>query len=128
MHLEPQARRWIVQGLIGVAVGLVLGFLIGWWILPVEYTNTPPSVLRRDYRDEYIVMVATAYEVEGDLDQARERLAALDPDSPAAPVVELAERLVVAGGDSEDLARLARLAWALDAITPPLMPYLEDQP
>jgi hypothetical protein len=125
--LEPQARRWIVQGLIGVAVGLVLGFLIGWWILPVEYTNTPPSVLRRDYRDEYIVMVATAYGVEGDLDQARERLAALDPDNPAAPVIELAERLVATGSDSEDLARLARLAQALDAITPLLIPYLEDQ-
>ena len=109
-------------------MGLVLGFLIGWWILPVEYTNTPPSVLRRDYRDEYIVMVATAYEVESDPDQARERLAALDPDDPAAPVIDLAERLIAAGSDSEDLARLARLAWALDAITLPLMPYLEGQP
>jgi hypothetical protein len=126
--LEPQARRWIVQGVIGVTVGLVLGFLIGWWILPVEYTNTPPSVLRRDYRDEYIVMVATAYEVEGDLDQARERLAALDPNDPAAPVVELAERLVATGSGSEDLVRLARLAQALDAITPLLMLYLEGQP
>lgn len=125
--MEPQARRWIVQGVIGAVMGLVLGFLIGWWILPVEYTNTPPSVLRRDYRDEYIVMVATAYEVEGDLDRACERLRALDPDDPAAPVVELAERLAATGRDSEDLARLARLAQALDAITPLLMPYLEDQ-
>jgi hypothetical protein len=120
-------RRWIVQAVAGLAVGLALGLAIG-WLWPVQYTSTVPAVLRRDYRDDYVVMVATAYEVEKDLEQASERLALLDPTDPAAPVIELAERLIKVGGSVEDISRLARLAWALRAITPELVPYLESQP
>lgn len=109
-------------------MGLVLGFAIGWWLWPVQYTNTAPDVLRRDYRDDYVVMVATAYEVEKDLDQARQRLRLLDPEEPAVPVVELANRLIEVGGAAEDVTRLARLAWALGTLTPTLTPYLEGQP
>jgi len=74
------------------------------------------------------VMVAAAYEVEEDLGQARERLELLDSEEPAALVVELAERLVEAGGSTEDITHLARLAWALGATTSTLVPYLEGPP
>lgn len=98
---------------------------IGWWLWPVTYTNTSPSALREDYRDEYVLMVATAYEVDGDRGRARERLALLDSGEPSAPVVGLAQRLIAQGGSEEDIVRLARLAQALDATTPTLMPYLQ---
>jgi hypothetical protein len=126
--MDTSVRRWVILGVIGLIAGVTLGIVTGWWVWPVEYTNTPPSVLRRDYRDNYIVMVATVYEVEGDLERARERLAALNAEDPAAPVIELGERLIAAGGESDDITRLAQLAWALDVITPPLAPYLERQP
>ncbi|OQY19562.1 MAG: hypothetical protein DRI77_02505 [Chloroflexi bacterium] len=120
-------QNWAARAAIGVAAGLVLGLVIG-WLWPVQYTNTAPDVLRRDYHDDYIVMVATTYEIESDPERARERLALLDPDEPAAPVVELAGRLIAAGGNADDITRLARLAWALKTITPPLVPYLEGEP
>jgi len=109
-------------------VGLLVGFAIGWWIWPVQYTNTAPYVLRQDYRDDYIVMVATAHEVEQDLEQARKRLKLLDSGEPATPVVELAERLIEVGGSAEDITYLARLAWALGNLPPTLTPYLDGQP
>ena len=121
-------RRWATWAVIGVVLGLVLGFAIGWWVWPVQYTNTAPGALRQDHRDDYIVMVATAYEVEGNLEQARERLGLLDAEGSAALVVELAERLVEAGGDTEDITLLARLARALGATTPVLDSYLENSP
>jgi len=99
--------------------------VIGWWLWPVTYTNTSPSALREDYHDEYVLMVATAYEVEGDREKARERLTLLDSEDPSAPVVRLAQRLIEQGGSEEDVARLARLAQSLDATTPALMPYLQ---
>jgi hypothetical protein len=120
-------RRWFIQAVVGVIVGLALGLGIGWGLWPRE-TAPSPARLRWDYQENYIIMVATAYEVEGDLNLAQERLALLDPQDPAAPVVQLGERLVAAGADTEDIAHLARLAWALDAITPPLVPYLEGRP
>jgi len=122
------AKRWIIRAVIGATVGLALGFAIGWWLWPVEYTHTAPAVLRQDYRDDYVVMVATAYEVEGDLERARERLELLDSQEPAAPVVELAERLVAAGGNGEDITRLARLARAFGVTPSTLIPYLEGPP
>lgn len=106
-------------------MGLALGFAVGWWLWPVQYTNTEPAVLRQDYHDDYVLMVATTYELEGDLEQARELLKRLDPEKPTAPVVDLAERLIEVGGEAKDITRLARLAWALGAITPTLTPYLE---
>jgi len=67
--LEPEAvnsraRTWVTWASAGVMVGLALGFAVGWWLWPVQYTNTAPRVLRQDYRDDYVVMVATAYEAE----------------------------------------------------------------
>lgn len=121
-------QAWAIRTAIAAAVGLLMAFAIGWWIWPVQYTNTAPDVLRQDYRDDYVVMVATAYEVEQDLQQARNRLKLLDPEEPAAPVVELAERLIEAGGGAEDITYLARLAWVLGTLPPPLTPYLDGQP
>jgi hypothetical protein len=118
----------MLQIVVGLAFGLALGVATGWLWWPVEYTNTAPAALRRDYRDDYIVMVAATYEADGDLEQARERLALLDPQSPTAPVIELAERLVAVGGSRSDITRLARMAWAFRAVTPQLVPYLEEQP
>ena len=126
--MTGQARGWVLWAVLGVAMGLGLGFAIGWWWWPVEYTNTAPDVLRRDYRDDYIVMIAATYEVEGDLELAYERLKRLNPANPAAPVVELAERLVRVGGSVEDTARLAHLAADLGVATPSLSPYLESYP
>lgn len=131
--LEPEVvgnrvRTWITWVSAGVLVGLALGFAVGWGLWPVQYTNTVPHALRQDYRDDYVVMVATAYEVEQNLEQARQRLGLLDAEEPAAPVVELAERLVQVGGKAEDITCLVRLAWALGALTPPLAPYLEGRP
>ena len=95
----------------------------------MQYTNTAPSVLRRDYRDDYVVMVATAYALgDGDSTRAQERLRLLDSENPAALVVELAERRIRTGGGREDISRLANLAAALGAVTPELTPYLEGEP
>lgn len=127
--MDAQVRKWAIQAAIGVLGGLLLGIVIGWYVWPLEYlADTLPAALRQDYRDDYIVMVATVYEVEANPEQAREQLAFLDAQDPVAPVVELAERLVEAGGSVEDITRLARLTWALGGMSPVLAPYVEGEP
>jgi hypothetical protein len=123
--MVEQVRLWVGRAAISIAVGCALGLAIGWWIWPVTYTNTPPAALREDYRDDYILMTATAYEVEKDLGQARSRLERLNPEEPTAPVIDLAGRLTEAGGSKEEIARLARLCQALGVTDPALAPYLE---
>ena len=125
--MNKDMLSWVLRAAIGLTVGLVMGVSIGWGLWPVEYTNTSPAELRRDYRDDYVVMVATAYEVDGDLAQAKSWLAQLNSGDPAAAAVALAVRLVEANGNAADIARLARLAQALGAsLDGVLAPFVEQ--
>jgi hypothetical protein len=121
-------QPWIGRAAIGIAVGLVLGLAIGWWIWPVTYTNTSPTALREDFCNDYILMTATAYEVDRDLEHARVRLERLNPEEPAAPVTDLAERLIEADASKEEIARLTGLARALGVTGPALAPYMGSWP
>jgi len=123
--MGERTRPWLARAVIGITVGLVLGIATGWWVWPVTYTNTSPAALRDDYRDDYILMTATAYRVDSDLEQARSRLERLNPEEPAVPVNDLAERLSEAGDSREEIARLVRLAQALGATDLALTPEPE---
>ncbi len=110
----------------GLAAGIALGLLIGWQLWPVQYTDTSPAQLRPDYANDYVLMVATAYQVEGNLGAVHDRLRMIDPDQPGRPVVTLAEELIAAGGRQDDVAALVDLAQALEMTTPAMAPYLEE--
>jgi hypothetical protein len=74
--------NWIklfIAALIGIAIGLVYG----WMIAPVQYTDVTPNILREDYRADYVLMVAEANQNEQDPETAARRLAILGSESPA---------------------------------------------
>jgi hypothetical protein len=96
-------------------VGLGLGLLYTWVISPVKYVDTRPATLRADYRAEYLQLVARAWRVDGDVERARARLAALDVNDAAQAVTAFSQQIAAAGGDAETLAALASLASALEA-------------
>ncbi|MGD2104442.1 MAG: hypothetical protein PVJ55_04915 [Anaerolineae bacterium] len=125
--MGQRVTEWVVQAAVSAALGLILGITIGWLLWPVTYTNTSPAVLREDYHDDYVLMIAAAYQVDQDLQEARSRLELLDAATPATPVVELARKLIEDGGGEEDITRLTRLARALGAMNPALAPYLEGE-
>ncbi len=121
-------RQWLGWAALGLAIGLAVGFAAGWWWWPVEYTNTTPDTLHPQYQDEYVLMTAAAFEVDGDAAEAGQRLSLVAPDDPALPVVQLAERLIEAEGDPAEIVRLARLAQALGMTPSTLRPYVEEMP
>ncbi|HUV27083.1 MAG: hypothetical protein WA997_11645 [Anaerolineales bacterium] len=102
-------RRWI-WFLLLVILGVGLGLLYGWVINPVKYVDTTPAKLRSDYQTDYILMVAEAYQAEGDLDLAARRLAVLGDSHPAEIVRQgmiLAAQINYADSDQELLSQLA---------------------
>jgi hypothetical protein len=73
--------RWI-RFFIAILVGIALGLLWGWVIKPVEYINTSPDTLRIDYKTDYVLMVAEAFQADADLGLAVRRLALLGSPTP----------------------------------------------
>ena len=110
--------------LLGVALGVGLALLIGWeWFPRVEH-DAGPAALREDYQEEYIRLVALAYEVDHDSAAAIKRLAELNPRAPTAPLVALTEAWIAEGKSRAMIVPLVALARDLGAETPAMTPYL----
>jgi hypothetical protein len=113
---------------VGLALGLGAGLLYAWVIRPAR-AEADPASLRADYKADYIQLVAEAFAVDGDIDRARARLAALGDADPARTVTALAQRTAASGGDPENVRSLAALASALGArpVTPTPLPLSEAE-
>ena len=73
----------IIKVIIALAIGIALGLIYGWAIDPIEYVDVTPNILREDYRVDYVLMTAEAYQNDFDSDIAARRLAILGSESPA---------------------------------------------
>jgi hypothetical protein len=88
--------RWL-KFLLAIALGAAAGMFYGWVISPVEYIDTTPDSLREDYKTDYVLMVAEAYQAEADLGGAARRLAVLG-DLPPTQVVANAVAFALTNG------------------------------
>lgn len=103
--------RW-VKFFIAIAVGIAAGLGYGWFVNPVDYVNTTPDTLKIDYKTDYVLMVAEAYQIEGDLSLAARRLALLGNAAPQEIVRQAILFAEVHYADS-DLALMRALEQAL---------------
>jgi len=106
--------RWI-RFLLVLIIGFGIGVLYGWVIDPVGYVDTYPEALREDYKTDYILMVAEAYQVERDLGLAVKRLAFLGTSPPENLVERALYFGVEKGYAASDLGLLRILSDALMA-------------
>lgn len=111
--------RWIAF-LIAIAVGAAVGMLYGWVINPVEYVDTAPNSLRVDYKTDYVLMVAEAYNLDHDVSLAARRLASLGDIQPSEHLDEALAFAVQNNYPQADLLLMRNLAQVLDAWNPNL--------
>ena len=111
-------KRWLPP-LIAVIVGIGLGVLYGWVVDPVEFVDTTPDTLRADFRADYVLMVAEAYQAENDLDAAGLRLAAWNSEPPAQVAANAVDLARTYGFSEPDVALMQKLASALLTWQPP---------
>ena len=109
------SRTALLLILAGLAAGVGLGLYIGWVAAPVQYVDTGPISLQSAFKDDYVLMIATAYAGDGDLSAARAQLSGLGFADPAAAVSAASQRLSAAGLPDADQQRLAALVQALGA-------------
>lgn len=115
--------RFLASVLIGLLVGIVLGLYLGWVQFPVEYIDSPAHDLAQRYKDEYTVMVASGYLLDGDAQGAIERLAVLGVENAPTFVQEVTERFITNSRDVNDIRRLVALTEGLGRLTPIMEPY-----
>lgn len=73
----------IIKIIIALSLGIALGLGYGWVIDPIEYVDVTPNILREDYRVDYVLTIAEAYQKDFDSETAARRLAILGSDTPA---------------------------------------------
>ncbi len=117
--MPHMSRTAVILILAGLAAGIGLGLYIGWVAAPVQYVDTAPASLQSAFKDDYVLMIATAYAGNGDLMAARTQLAGLGFADPAAAVSAASHRLSAAGLPDADQQRLEALAQALGASANP---------
>jgi hypothetical protein len=69
---------------LALLAGIAVGIAYGWYVNPVDYFDLPPDALRVDYKADYVLMTAEAYQAEQDPGLAARRLAIFGTKSPSA--------------------------------------------
>jgi hypothetical protein len=118
-------QRLVLSVLLGVVVGAIIGLLIGWEIAPVQYTDTRMVNLSRRYKDDYTVMVAAAFQVDGDINEAIRRLQPLGVPNIPLYVRDVTERYISESGtgNEADIRNLVVLSRQLGYFTPPMQAF-----
>ena len=116
LEREVQKSSWYL--LTGFLLGLAIGLIIAWVVLPANYTDVSPQALKNSDKDQYRLMIARVYAVDQDLVRAESRLALLG-DENAGDVLAAQSQQVLASGESQtDAQALAALSAAVKASPP----------
>jgi hypothetical protein len=125
-----ETRRSLLRIILWLAVGVVLGvtagFLVGWVIWPIEFTEADPTVLEESYQRDYTIMIAAAYDLDGDLVSARRRLASLGKDDADSWLLTVTVDHILGQEDEGEIQQLVRLATDLGLDSPLMTPYMPE--
>ena len=100
--------------LIALLVGLGLGLVYSWILSPVRITDTQPSILRADFKDQYRSAIAAAFDATGNLPRAQARLALLGDGDPVEALNAQAQQMLASGDPFRQADLVAALALALN--------------
>ena len=118
--------RIIRSMILGLLLGAIVGLYFGWGHFPAESRNSGLSDLARPFRDDYIVMVAAGYAVDGDVEGASQRLSRLGIDDAPSAIRETTERIIRNSARGlADIGLLVHLADGLGQLTQPMQPFLD---
>lgn len=128
--MENRSPMYMVFGLL---IGFAIGLFYALFIMPATYVNASPVALEEDFKDQYRMMAARAYEATGDFGRLQSRLALLQDADPASALDNQAQKILTTGGlpdDAQMLANMARLLRAQGGVpeVPLDMPPTPDNP
>lgn len=119
-------RRLLLSLFIGLIIGAIIGLVFGWQLSPVQAVQSPMSDLSLRFKDEYTIMVADAFQVDQDINEAIRRLQPLGFSNIPVYVREVTERYISERGPGReaDIRTLVVLSRALGYYTPPMQSFM----
>lgn len=118
-------RRFLIALLVGGVIGLTVGLLLGWGPFPVVTVDSQMRTLSQADKDRYTVMVAKAFEVDRDVNEALDRLRPLGVENIPAYVRDVTERKIseTGTGNQAEIRYLVSLSSTLGYFTVPMQPF-----
>jgi hypothetical protein len=84
VNILETLKKPIVAAILGFVVGLFIGLVVlGWGLMPVQWTNADPSYLRADMQDDYLRMAVDSFVRNPVNELAIQRYKALGTAGPA---------------------------------------------
>lgn len=105
----------VILFILAILIGLGVGLVYGWLVLPPTPDQAGLQDLRMDYKTDIVLMAAELYNTENDLQAAQNRLSQIEQNS----VIDLVNQAVIYARDIgylvEDVQLMANLATALQS-------------
>jgi hypothetical protein len=98
--------------------------LLGWFVWPASRLSADVANLQAEQKEQYIVLVASGYVQDDDLEKARARLEQLEAPNANQWVADLTERYIAERRDEADIHALVILAHALGVDSRTMVAYL----
>ena len=124
--MKGRLRNILWVGL-GLVFGVGLGLFLGWVAWPTEFTEADPTILEESYQQDYTVMIASTYALDGDLAGARRRLASLGKGNGQAWLLDQVVAHILENEDETEISQLVLLARDLGLSSPAMTPYLPGE-
>jgi len=112
--IHMKSYRWIFI-VLALLIGIGAGLTYGWIIDPVDFFNLTPDTLRADYKSDYVLMVAEAYQAERDPGLAARRLGIFGTQSPSTIAASGLAYARANGFSDSDITLMQELVTALQA-------------
>ena len=112
--MKLQSSRWVFI-VLALLTGIALGLAYGLFVDPVDYFDLTPDTLRKDYKADYVLMVAEAYKADQDPGLAARRLAIFGSQSPSAIASSGLDEARSSGFPDADIVLMQKLVTAMQA-------------
>ncbi len=111
--IREQVNQPIIAAAIGLVVGLIIGLVVlGWWLLPVQYTDAYPEHLRTESREDYLRMAIDSFARTTDIQAARNRFQALGEHGSEALAA------IIANPGAQGVSEISQFRTAVQAEAP----------
>lgn len=121
---SPATSKVLGWVILGLAIGLGAGLLIGWAVSSAGRSEAGIARLPVADKEQFILLAAMAYVQDGNLESAQARVAQLAAPNVNQWIVDLTERSISEGRNEADIRALAALARGLGVDTPQMVAYV----